>query len=105
MAVCSPDASFSFSTATSWSSSYPATLAVYVFPLPTSTTEIEVAPSTTWWFVRTSPSEVSTIPVPAAFAPSYPSTVFTFTSPGETFAATAAGSNWCCESCEPLPAR
>src|SRR3954470_7919972 len=29
----------------------------------------EVAPSTTWWLVTTSPSEVSTMPVPAAFAP------------------------------------
>ena len=30
-----------------------------------------VAPSTTWWLVTTSPSEVSTMPVPAAVAPSY----------------------------------
>ena len=30
-----------------------------------------VAPSTTWWLVTTSPSEVSTMPVPAASAPSY----------------------------------
>lgn len=52
-----------------------------------------MAPSTTWWLVSTSPSDVSTIPVPAARAPSYPSTVLTFTSPGETFAATADGSS------------
>src|SRR3954453_20223510 len=32
---------------------------------------MEVAPATTWWFVTTSPSEVSTMPVPAASPPAY----------------------------------
>ena len=35
-------------------------------PFPTSVTLIDLAPSMTWLFVRTSPFELSTIPVPAA---------------------------------------
>jgi len=31
----------------------------------------EVAPATTWWLVTTSPSEGSTMPVPAAAPPEY----------------------------------
>ncbi len=49
----------------------PTTLAVYVVPVVITFTLTLVAPSTTWWLVTTSPSEVSTMPVPAAVAPSY----------------------------------
>src|SRR5262249_22871435 len=49
---------------------------------------IEVAPSMTWLLVSTSPVEVSTIPVPAAAPPWYPSVVTTSTRPGSTFDAT-----------------
>jgi hypothetical protein len=48
---------------------------------------IEVAPSITWLLVSTSPVEVSTIPVPAALPPWYPSVDTTSTTPGFTFAA------------------
>ena len=52
-----------------------------------------VAPATTWLFVRTSPSAVSTMPVPAAAAPCRPSSVLTSTMAGSTFAATASASS------------
>lgn len=68
--MASPDAPFSWSTATSSAASVPTTLAEHVRPLPTSVTLMLVAPSTTWLFVRTSPVEVRAIPVPAAEAPS-----------------------------------
>src|SRR5438477_11535502 len=48
-----------------------------------------VAPATTWLLVRTSPEEVSTMPVPAAFPPWYPSTGLMSMIPGLTLAATA----------------
>jgi len=68
-AVFNPDAPCSCSTAMSWVLSYPTTVALYVLPLPTSTTLIEVAPSMTWLLVKISPVDVSTIPVPAPDAP------------------------------------
>src|SRR2546426_2147891 len=43
-----------------------------------------VAPATTWLFVRTSPEEVSTMPVPAAFPPRYARTVLMSTMLGFT---------------------
>src|SRR5262245_4241765 len=57
-----------------------------------SLTSMAVAPSTTWLLVSTRPSEVSTIPVPAACAPCMPSVVLTSTSPAETAPAIEAGS-------------
>src|SRR2546429_3107172 len=57
-----------------------------------SVASILVAPSTTWLLVSTSPSAVSTIPVPAASPPRYPRVVSIFTSAGDTPAAIAAGS-------------
>src|SRR5256885_992018 len=47
-----------------------------------------VAPDTTWLLVRTSPSALSTIPVPAAAPLWYLRTVLTSTMPGSTFAVT-----------------
>src|SRR6476469_5167687 len=65
-----------------------------------SVTRTLVAPATTWWLVRTSPSELRTTPVPAPWAPSYPIVVTTSTNPGVTAAAAA-----CCAgvSVEPWP--
>jgi len=53
-------------TATSVVGSNPTTVAVYVSPVPTTVPVRDVAPSTTWWLVSTSPSALRTIPVPAA---------------------------------------
>src|SRR5256885_7400225 len=47
---------------------YPMTCAVYDRPSPV-VTWTEVAPRITWLFVRTSPDEVRTMPVPAAPPP------------------------------------
>src|ERR1700693_2581186 len=52
-----------------------------------SLTLMAVAPLITWLFVSTSPEEVSTIPVPAAFSSWNPRTVSTSTSPGSTLSA------------------
>src|ERR1700737_677040 len=60
-----------------------------------------VAPATTWLLVRTSPEEVSTMPVPAAVPPWYPSTVLMSTMPGLTLAATACAWE---EMADPAPA-
>jgi hypothetical protein len=51
-----------------------------------SVTRTLVAPSTTWLLVKISPSEVSTIPVPAALS-SFPITTLTSTTAGSTLAA------------------
>src|SRR5438128_2255978 len=67
LAVVRPDAPDSCSTATSSVASVPTTAAVYVLPVDTTVTEIDVDPATTWLFVRISPDAVSTMPVPAAF--------------------------------------
>src|SRR4051812_17640188 len=40
-------------------------------PVDITLTLIEVAPATTWWLVTTSPSDVRTMPVPAASPPLY----------------------------------
>src|SRR5690349_19009439 len=69
-----------------------------------SVTVMLVAPATTWLFVSTMPSEVSTMPVPAAAAFWAPSTVLMSTSAGSTLAATAA--TWLSvapEPAEPVP--
>ena len=66
-----PEAPLSCRTATSSFASAPTTLATYVFPVLITVALTLVAPPTTWWFVTTSPSDVSTMPVPAAFAPAY----------------------------------
>ena len=68
-------------TATSSVGSVPTTVAVYVAPVLEIVTLMLVAPSTTWLLVRISPSEVRTIPVPAACAPWYCSTVLISTIP------------------------
>ena len=60
-------------------------------PLPTSVARIVVAPRITWLFVTTSPSEVSTIPVPAAEAPWYARFVLMLTSAGVTTATASFG--------------
>src|ERR1700744_4185788 len=52
-----------------------------------SVTLIAVAPSITWLLVRISPVEVSTMPVPAEVACSYPSVATTSTRLGSTRAA------------------
>ena len=52
-----------------------------------------VAPATTWLLVSTSPSGVSTMPVPAAAAPCSPSSVLMLTMAGLTFADTASTSS------------
>ena len=44
----------------------PSTSASYVRPVVTTVTRIDVAPSTTWWLVTTSPSLPITMPLPAA---------------------------------------
>ena len=44
----------------------PSTSASYVRPVVTTVTRIDVAPSTTWWLVTTSPSLPMTMPLPAA---------------------------------------
>ncbi len=41
---------------------------MYVLPVLTTVTEMLVAPSITWLFVRISPSAVKMMPVPAAAA-------------------------------------
>src|SRR3979411_627742 len=51
-----------------------------------------VAPLITWLFVRTSPDDVMTTPVPAAAPLPKPSTVSMSTTPGLTLAAITAGS-------------
>ncbi len=79
--VLSPEAPSSWSTATSSLASVPTTSAVYVVPVLITLTLIEVAPATTWWLVTTSPSEVSTMPVPAARPPAYFSVVAIRTRP------------------------
>src|SRR5690349_5283663 len=48
-----------------------------------------VAPSITWLLVRISPSDVTTMPVPAACSCWYPSDVLMSTKPGSTFSAIA----------------
>ena len=68
VAVVSPDAFCSCSTATSSAASVPTTVAVYVRPVDAISTVIFVAPSTTWLLVRISPMLVTTVPVPAASA-------------------------------------
>src|SRR6266702_4601033 len=60
--VCSSDLWIS---ATSAVGETPMTWAVYV-PLPETTTEMLIEPSTTWLLVSTSPDEVLIMPVPAA---------------------------------------
>src|SRR2546423_7939869 len=87
-ATVSPAAPDNCSTAMSPVRSYPTTLAWYVCPLPTSVTLMLVAPETTWLLVRTSPSALRTIPVPAAAPLWYPRTVLMSTMPGSTFAVT-----------------
>ena len=61
--------------------------------MATIVTLIVVAPLMTWLFVRTSPDDVTTTPVPAAAPLPKPSTVSMSTTPGSTFAAIAAGSD------------
>ena len=63
-----PEAPDSCSTATSSVGSVPTTDALYVFPVLTTVTVIEVAPRTTWLLVSISPLDVRTMPVPAARA-------------------------------------
>ena len=58
------EASWSWISATSCAGSTPTTVAVYEDPSGTFT-EIFQAPCTTWLLVRTSPSDVRTMPVPA----------------------------------------
>src|SRR5450631_2609718 len=55
-----------------------------------------VAPSITWLLVRTSPDEVTTMPVPAAVAPSNASVDVTSTIAGSTWVAISEGLSWCC---------
>src|SRR5579859_7596359 len=91
-AVCSPDALLSWMIAMSWLRSYPTTAAVYVCLLPTSVTLILVAPLMTWLLVRISPSDVSTMPVPAAAACCRPNVVLMSTIVGSTAVAIPAAS-------------
>src|SRR3954454_22404161 len=57
-----------------------------------------VAPATTWWLVTTSPSEVSTMPVPAASPPAYFIVVAIRTNPVicEPLAADEDSEDCCC---------
>ncbi len=64
--VDSPEASLSLRTATSFVASAPTTSASYCLPVVSSVTLMLVAPWMTWLLVRIVPSEVSTMPVPAA---------------------------------------
>src|SRR5581483_4166948 len=91
LAVARPEAPWSCSSAMSWLGSYPTTVASYVLPLPTSVAVIRVAPSMTWLFVRTSPVELRTMPVPAPEAIPPENVESMSTSAGLTFAAIAAG--------------
>ncbi len=83
LATVRPEAFVRWTTAMSSVGSVPTTLAVYVAPVETTVTLIEVAPSTTWLLVRTSPFESSTMPVPAACASWYPSVVSMSTTPAD----------------------
>ena len=74
-------------TATSLVASYPSTLADFSEPLPSISTRMSVAPSITWLLVSTTPSEVSTMPVPAA-SPPPDSVVLMFTTDGLTLSET-----------------
>ena len=88
--VLSPLAPWSCSTAMSSVGSVPTTLAVYLWPVETTVTVMEVAPSMTWLLVRISPVEVRIMPVPAPAPFWKPKRVLMSTTPGVTLAATAA---------------
>jgi len=60
---------------------------VYVWPLPTSVTLIDVAPEMTWLFVRISPVAVITMPVPAPSACWYENVLTMSTRAGSMIAA------------------
>ena len=56
----------------------------------TTVTSIDVAPSTTWWLVTTSPSLPITMPVPAASPSPKPTSLVIVTSPADWAAVAAA---------------
>ena len=62
---------------------------MYLCPVPGTTTLIVVAPVITWLFVRISPDEVSTMPVPAA-APFWYARFVSITTMPEPIGATVA---------------
>src|SRR5205823_6345753 len=90
--VWRPDAFLIFSSAMSLSLSTPTTSAWRPLVWPGSVTVIELAPAMTWALVSTSPSAVSTMPVPAPLAgkngPAWNSSVLIVTTPGSTLAST-----------------
>src|ERR1700722_5339333 len=81
--VFSPDAPCSWISAMSPVTSYPTTLAWYLWPFAVCAV-IAVESSMTWLLVSTRPSELITMPVAAADSLLYCSAVLIRTRPGET---------------------
>src|ERR1700722_4925000 len=86
--VVRPDASCSLISAMSPVTSYPTTLAWYLWPFAVRAT-IAVESSMTWLLVSTRPSALITMPVAAACSPLYCSEVLMMTRPGATLFTTA----------------